>query len=231
MDPLAPNNEKDYSGVFSNIGNQFGFIAFYPVKGNFHIGLLPRFSTFTYNYESSAAWEDAANSIEYEMQGNHHHKLRYIEIPLVIRYYIGLGKLKPYLEGNVNYGILYQANKEIDSDFITRQNGTENSIPQSSYSSDYGSSYIKSRLALGGGIGAAYDFDQLILTLDLNYSLNMNNITNQGARYGNQLILGSSYDVPDDIKLHNLAINLGIIFPINKITKRGAVECTYFKTR
>ena len=232
MDHNTSIEGKDYKSIFQNLGSQFGFITFYPVAGNFHVGLLPSFSTYTYNYNTANSWFDPdLPEMSINQIFNHKQKLRYVEIPLVARYYFGTAALKPYLHGIFSYGILHSADKIVDSEINITQGETPIPINSMGNSASYNNSYITSKLDIGGGAGISYDFNQLILTLDLSYVMNLNNITNEKARYDNPNFTGASYDIQDDIKLNNLFINLGLIFPINKITKRGSVECTYFKTR
>ncbi len=222
---------KSYSGFLKNIGNQFGFVMFYPVKGNLHVGLLPSFNTYNYQYKTHQVWQDAANNSSIEAERTNRQKLRYIEIPLVIRYYIGTANLKPFVEGYASYGLLQNAQKSVISDFTQYSGNVAIPVQHSEMSGDYSSSYITSKIDLGAGGGVSYDFDQLIVTLGVSYSFNMNNIVNEKGRFDNQTFSGSQYDVQDNIRLPALKINLAIIFPISKITRRGAVDCHYFKEK
>lgn len=224
------NTGKTYSGLFQNIGNQFGFVMFYPVKGNFHTGLLPSYASYNYTYITRQSWQDAGgNTLDAER--THEQKLRYFEIPLVLRYYMGTGKVKPYVEGILSYGFLHNALKTVTSDYLQNTGSTVIPVQNSEISADYSSSFITSKIDIGMGAGISYDFDQLILTLGASYMQNFNNITDEQHRYTNQLFSGSTYDVQDNLNLNSLKINLAIIFPISKITRKGTVECHYFKKK
>lgn len=232
IDDTPAINEKEYEGFFSNFGNQFGFVAFYPVVGNFHIGLLPSFSTYSYHYNSYNSWIDPSlPDASINQTFKHHQKLRYIECPLVARYYFGTNAFKPFLHGIFSYGFMHSTDKVVESEINYDLGTSAVPITSSENSASYTDSFIKSKLSMGGGAGVSYDLNQLILTLDVSYLVNLNNITNESNRYSNPNFTGASYDIQDDIRLNSIFINLGLIFPINKITKRGAVECTYFKSR
>ncbi|MCU4174896.1 outer membrane beta-barrel protein [Carboxylicivirga sp. N1Y90] len=227
----TPNfTNKSYDAMFSNLGHQFGFVMFYPAMGNLHVGLLPNYSSYSYGYHNEQEWLDN-NGASLAVIHNHQQKLRYLEIPLVVRYYIGTNKLKPYVEGLFSYGFLLTADKSVDSDY-TRNDGSTNTLTQQTkVNGDYKSNYITSKWDIGAGAGVSYDFDQLIVTLGATYQYNLNPISNAKNRYNNDLFTSSTYDVQDKLSLDALKINLSVIFPISKITKKGAVECYYFKEK
>ncbi|MGQ1786572.1 MULTISPECIES: outer membrane beta-barrel protein [unclassified Saccharicrinis] len=219
---------KNYHGMLSNRGNQFGFAMFYPAFGNLHIGLLPSYSSYKYAYTTERSWtEETGSTLNDETE--HIQKLRYFEIPLSVRYYVGTTKLKPFVEGIVSYGMMHTADKTANSEF-TRDNGATASVVQStSIKSDYSDNFITSRFDLGVGAGVSYDFNQIILMLGASYYININNVTDEENRYSNDLFVGNAYDVQDDLNLHALKVNLSVIFPISKITKRSDIECNYFR--
>jgi len=78
---------------------------------------------------------------------------------------------------------------------------------------------------LFGGSGVFYEFTLFRLAVDFTYWYGLNNIVNETRRFENQTISGSTYDISDDIKLHHLVMNFSILFPINKPTNRGSLDC------
>ncbi len=74
---------------------------------------------------------------------------------------------------------------------------------------------------------------RFILFAEADYYISLHNIVNESARYSNQQSVGSSYNVPDNLKLDNLVINIGVLFRINSSSgnqgggrgKGSAVEC------
>ncbi len=222
--------EKSYDGLFKNVGNQFGFSIFYPAWGNFHIGLLPAYSSYQYAYNTQYAW-NGSSQYSLENQTTHQQKLRYLEIPISLRYYFGYQNFKPYLEGIVSYSLLHTANKKASTNYTQTNELYSSEIQSSVLQSDYSNSYITSKFDLGVGAGISYDFNQIILMLGASYNYNLHNIINEKERYSNNLFVGNSYDVQDDLKLHSLKINLMVIFPISKLTKRSSIECHYFNEK
>ena len=219
---------KDYNPSINNMGHQFGFVIFYPAFGNLHLGLLPSYNTYQYGYQSEQGWTEETG-VRLNNESNHTQTLRYFEIPLSIRYYVGTTNFKPYIEGIASYGMMHTADKTANSHFIRDKGSSSSTVQSTSLSADYSDSYITSQFNLGLGAGISYDLNQIILMLGASYHMNMNNVTNEKNRYANDLFVGSSYDVQDDLNLHALKINLSVIFPISKITKRSEIECNYFK--
>lgn len=220
--------EKQYDGMFDNIGNQFGFAMFYPAFGNLHVGLLPSYSSYKYAYKNNISWDESGVTT-LNSTTNHTQKLRYFEIPIVARYYIGTASFKPYVEGIFTYGMLHTADKKANSKYEQFDGATSSIIQNTTLSADYSNSYINSKISLGLGAGVSYDFNQLILMLGASYDFNLNNIASEKNRYSNDLFVGSTYDVQDNLNLHALKVNISVIFPINKITKKTSIECYYFK--
>ncbi|WP_075591117.1 porin family protein [Labilibacter marinus] len=219
---------KEYNSTGSNIGNQFGFVMFYPAFGNLHVGLLPSYSGYKYTYKTQQNWNETSGATLLNTT-EHTQKLRYFEIPAVVRYYIGTAKVKPYVEGIISYGLLLNANKTADTEY-TRTNGSYSSVVQNtSLKSDYSNSYIKSKFDIGFGGGISYDFNQIIIMLGASYTQGLHHINNEKNRYANDLFVGSTYDVQDNLNLNAIKVNLSLVFPINKITKRSEVECNYFR--
>ncbi len=228
LGPTASIAPKDYSSSLSNMGHQFGFAMFYPAFGNLHLGLLPSYNTYQYSYNGEQSWNEETGAT-LNKETDHTQKLRYFEIPLSIRYYVGTANFKPYVEGIVTYGMMHTADKTANTNFIRINGSSSSTVQRTSLKSDYSDSYITSQFKLGFGTGISYDLNQIILMLGASYNININNVTNEKNRYANDLFVGSSYDVQDDLNLHTLKINLSVIFPISKITKRSEVECNYFK--
>ncbi|HEX8548214.1 MAG TPA: hypothetical protein VF691_14730, partial [Cytophagaceae bacterium] len=78
-------------------------------------------------------------------------------------------------------------------------------------------SHIKSMVGLLLGGGVAYDIDWFRLGLEVNYRIGFSNITDVKNRYQDNLLLSSSYDVPDDLKLNCLEISLSCMVPLDNL--------------
>lgn len=223
-------SEKNYAPMFQNMGHQFGFVMFYPVAGNLHVGLLPSYASYKYQYDVASTWTNSTGST---LTGNFDHlqRLRYFELPATVRYYVGTARFKPFVEGLFSFGLLHIADKQATIDYSASTGGTSSTVQHNQVNGDFKEAYLTSKWDVGAGAGISYDFDQLILTLGASYMYQLNTISNDKNRYNNGLFANNTYSVEDRLSLNNLKINLSIIFPISKITKRGAVECHYFKEK
>ena len=227
LDGTTPEN-RNYSPFFRNFGHQFGFSFYLGIKDHLAIGFLPEFNNYSYRFSSSMDFFDnqgqTVSSVEYRSM----QRLNYLSFPVIVQYNVRKKGFTPYLFAGVAYEVLRNAQHNVN--IITTLAGPDNVFTDNN-TDNYSTQFIHSKLDVLGGVGVAYDFTQFRLGLDVSYRLCLNNITSTSGRYDNQTISGSTYDVSDDIKLNNLLINATISFPINKITKKGAVDCTYFKTK
>jgi hypothetical protein len=64
-----------------------------------------------------------------------------------------------------------------------------------------------------GGAGGSYQMGNVRLTLDVTYMQGMANITNVKNRFSNDHLAGIG-DAQDDIKLNNVVISAGVLFPM-----------------
>ena len=222
---------KDYKPLLFNLGNQFNFMFWYPVKEVLHLGISPGMATYNYTYVTTTSWNDEANNDVTRLTNTHHQKLRYLEIPITVRYLIRFHSMSPYLQVGGSYGRLYAAQKQSSGDLVLETTSGEFPINTQSNSGDVQDAYIGTKLTLFGGVGVAMDLKYVVLTLDANYHHGLNNVVNESNRYSDNTFSGATYDVQDDIKLKHVVINLGLLFPINQIKKRGALDCIYFNDR
>ncbi len=221
---------KDYDILFKNSGTQFHFTFWYPLTEEFHAGLNPGLATYKYSYTTEAFWNDPFSpESEINLTYRHKHKLRYIELPLTLRYVFRFEHISPYIQAGGLYSSLIAADKHVAAELMQNTASGELPINSQGNGGDVYNSYIRSRLALFGGAGAAFDLKSVVLTLDMNYYIGLNNIINESARFSDASFSGTNYDLQDDLKLNHLIFNLAILFPINQITNRGSLDCIYFK--
>jgi hypothetical protein len=232
IDNSGTNNyKKDYQSLFSNFGNQFHFEIWYPLSNIFHIGLCPGIGTYQYNYKTSAQWTDGLTAVSTVQEVKHNQKLRYFEIPVIFRYVLRFEKISPFLQIGGSYNILMNAQKQAQSTITQKSTNTEYNLNSTSIGGDVSSSFIKSKFTVLGGIGAFFDIKIAVISLDVSYHLGLNNITNEKNRYSNPTFSGAYNDVQDNIVLNHIVFNLSVLFPLNSIKRRGAVECIYFDNK
>jgi hypothetical protein len=182
---------NSYSLLLSNIGNQFFFHGEF-VFDKLIIALKPG----TYTYKFNKTDEIIFNSVS--VKQTNAYLLRYIQIPLELKYRIAIGKLKPFLGGSFSYGhLLSQTN-----------NGTH--------------SFIRPKLSAGGIIGTYYSLNNIDLVLTAGYNLGLHNITQKSDRYNTT---STSPYSQSDITLNNLHLSLSVLFALNNEAPKGALAC------
>ncbi|MGD2035419.1 MAG: porin family protein [Bacteroidales bacterium] len=227
----AETEERNYDPMFSNFGNQLGFSLYLELNDYLLVGFLPEMVKYSYGYSSYLEFFDSQGELESTYRNETGISLNYINFPLLVQYQI----LKetdwsPYLFAGGSYAILRNAQHTVASTTILEtENGPIEFYDPSTTNSS--TEFIRSKWDLFGGIGGYYDFSQFRLALDISYRIGLHNIVNESNRYNNQSISGSTYDISDDIRLNHLVANLSVLFPINKKTDRGSLDCVLPKRR
>lgn len=228
------SGEKDYAALYRNLGYQYGFIGMLQIGKALSISLEPTFSNYTIKYEAASIWVDASNPADrIAINTNYADKLRYFEIPLVLRYQLGSQQIRPYLATGFFYGMLTGAAGNVESSTVQYINDVEIPVENSNYEGDISNNFINTRLAAFPGAGIMVEFSFATLFVEADYYFTLHNVTDESSRYSNQQSVGGYYNVPDNLRPDNLVINLGIIFNINRASLQGgqgrgkgsAVEC------
>jgi hypothetical protein len=224
-------SEKAYEPLFNNFGHQLGFSLFIQFKDHFLVGFIPEIGKYSYGYSTSLDFYDSQGDLASIYRNESRINLNYIIFPLLIQYQVlREGNWSPYLFAGGSYGLLRSALHNVAfTTILETETGTiEFNNPSTSNSS---TEFIKSKWNVFGGVGAFYDFTQFRIEIDVSYWFGLNNIVNETNRYNNQAISGSTYDITDDVRLSHLVMNLSILFPINKKTNRGSLDCVVPKRR
>jgi hypothetical protein len=222
---ITQSGTKRYKTFFQNIGYQYAFTALYQISSSLDIRLEPAFTTYIYKYSSAYFWQTTGtNSERIDMSVKHQQSLKYIEIPVTLRYLYGSGNARPFIQGGIFYSYMLNAFKSYKrNESYTNASGIS-TLNSDSESGDSSPLYIKSRYGFNAGIGVDYDLTYVHITFDINLNIGVNSITNQAARYSTQQFSGGLYDVQDDIRLIIPSINIGLLFPLHK-SARSNVKC------
>jgi len=239
---INSQSTKDYSPLFRNMGYQYGFSGLYRINPAMTISLEPTFGNYTIKYQTKSVWNDAnddANRIE--ITTDIINRLRYFEIPLELRYEMGSGQIRPYLAAGLFYGVLTGAAGTAESDAVQFVDDVSIDLENIHDAGDVSGNFISTRLVAFPGAGVFIDFSKVTVYAEADYYFGLHNVVDESARFANQQVVGSSYDVPDNLKPDNLAINVGILFRIGgasggsggSASGRGksAVACPVIKTK
>ncbi len=210
-------SSKEYNKIYQNWGYQYGFVGLYKLSDRINLIFEPTFAHYRFGYSTENIWVDTENEgVSRSSEQEHNNNLHYLELPLLLQFTKDISPVKPYFLVGGYYGRLLGAEKLMHVTEITtidEQDFTTSSEDQHLF---YNDQYIKSRLAAVAEIGAIYDLENLQLMLGVGYHYSFNNISREDARYSNQLITGSSYDVNDNMLLNSVVLNLRVLFPLNK---------------
>jgi hypothetical protein len=226
--------QKEYGPFFRNTGYQYGFAGMIRVRKAFLVSIEPSFSSYVMKYQATSTWYNTSTPTDrIEITTKFTDKLRYFEIPLEIRYELGTGQIRPYLAAGFSFGMLTGALGSAQSSTVQYINNVAINLENNESAGDISGNYITTRLATFPGIGLFVERSRIILFAEADYYISLHNIVNESARYSNQQTVGSSYNVPDNLKLDNLVINIGVLFRINSSLgnqgggrgKGSAVEC------
>ncbi len=230
----ASQAQKEYGSFFRNTGYQYGFVGMIRVGKSFLVSIEPAFSSYVMKYQARSTWYNTSTPTDrIEITTKFTDKLRYFEIPIEVRYELGTGQIRPYLAAGFFYGMLTGALGSAQSSTVQYINDVAINLENNESAGDISGNYITTRLATFPGIGLFVDYSRFILFAEADYYISLHNIVNESARYSNQQSVGSSYNVPDNLKLDNLVINIGVLFRINSSLgnqgsgrgKGSAVEC------
>ena len=109
---ITSSGMKTYNSLVQNIGYQYAFTALYKLNNTLDIRLEPNFTTYVYKYHTDYSWEsNGTNTERIDMSIKHNQSLKYIEIPVTLRYLYGTGKVRPFIQGGFFYGFLLSAIK------------------------------------------------------------------------------------------------------------------------
>jgi len=227
-------SQKEYGPFFRNTGYQYGFLGMIRVRNAFLVSIEPAFSSYVMKYQAKSTWNNAsAQTDRIEITTKFADKLRYFEIPLEIRYELGTGRIRPYLAAGFVYGMLTGATGSAQSSTVQYINDVAINFENNVTAGDISGNYITTRLATFPGIGLFFELSRIVIFTEADYYFSLHNVVDESARYSNQQSVGSSYNVPDNLKLDNLVINIGVLFRINSSMgnqgsgrgKGSAVEC------
>jgi hypothetical protein len=219
---ISQSGSKTYKLFYQNIGYQYFFTALYQISNSLDVRIEPGFPTYVYNYSSSYFW--LSNTERIDMSIKHQQTLKYIEIPVTLRYLYGSGTVRPFIHGGLFYEYMLNSIKQFKRNETYTNSAGVSTLNSDSETGDASPLYIKSRYGFNLGVGLDYDLTYVHLTFDVNLSLGMNSVTNEAARYSTQQFSSGIYDVQDDIRFIIPSVNIGILFPIHK-SKRSNVQC------
>lgn len=213
---ISPVNNESTKKEYENF-NKPGFqaaleLTFY-FKG-ISASLQPTYRASTFAYTNHYEWVDSTvptNSLTLDYYQEQ--KLEYFEVPLVVKYDLLTGNIRPYIQLGGYGAFLINANKTVEVSGLDLASGGENSFTNEPVIVGAKDLFAKSNWGLIGGAGVNYSVGNVLINFDVMYRYGMSNITSTENRFSNDRLAGVG-DALDDMTMDNISISLGALFPL-----------------
>ncbi|MCK4749813.1 MAG: hypothetical protein KAT15_22310 [Bacteroidales bacterium] len=185
--------ENSYTGLLQNTSNQY-FVQAEWYNDFLVIALKPgtyshRFSKINEVVFTNETVEQVTPTL-----------LRYLSVPVEIRYSMDFQRFRPYAGLTVAYSHLLGSNDASNHTFI------------------------RPKITAGGVAGTYIDLRYIILDLNVGYHAGVHNIASKSERF--EAGSGNTF-AQNDILLNNLQVSLSILFSLQKQKHYSNVECFY----
>ncbi|MCK4763150.1 MAG: PorT family protein [Candidatus Aminicenantes bacterium] len=210
----ASRYEKNY--IFDSRysrGSRVGITLEYALDERFRVCIQPTLCALEFQYKDG---EIDTPGYTISTIYLHRHSLGYVEIPLLLKYYLTKSKLKPYLETGGFLHLRTSAYKTIIS--RTLDPLSDGHVKEEIFADLTVKKHI---LPMNSGfwIGAGCDYEtgigDISLSLEIAYKHGFRNIIDKEQRWQNNELMLGYYDVFDDIKLRTFDISLKIMLPLS----------------
>lgn len=197
----------DWSGVGAHATLEVTFTL-----RQFSISLQPTYRNSKFAYSNRYEWNDEGNP-QLILNYRQEQKVDWAEFPLLVKYDITQTRLRPYVQAGAYYAFLINANKSVGISGTDYASGSANEFTEPDISVGASNLFAKKHWGLVFGAGVNYHVGNIRLTLDIMYRKSMSLVNSAENRYADPRLAGTG-DVMDDIRLNNLAVSLGCLFPL-----------------
>ncbi|MEJ1242375.1 outer membrane beta-barrel protein [Chryseolinea sp. T2] len=216
---ISPSNyelttiSKKYDN-FGLIGSQATLEVSFYFKG-FLLSFQPTYQHTRFSYTTDYEWTSSSNENDrVQLSYYQEQKIDYAILPLIVKYDIYGNKLRPYVQAGIYSALRLNATKALSTSGVDYAAGGKNEFKTETIDVGVDDLFAKYHWGLLGGVGLNYNFKNHVrLNFDVMYKLGMSNITSTQNRYGSDRLSGVG-DAMDDMKLDNLSISLGCLFPL-----------------
>ena len=219
---------KVYDKPYSNIGNHIGLTGAVAISPKVVLGFEPGYTTYKFGYETNYQWSQYEDLQSYVTVSNDiDHSISYLDFPLMLRYNLKVGPLKPYFQLGGYYGFRTNADKNVNTSIEDGAAGGLDQLSDNSQRIGVDELFLKSSAGILGGAGLSLDVGDspssmsgstdlgtVRFVLGVNYRYGLHNIVNVKTRYNDSALTSGTYDVTDDLELRNFEIYLGCQFTL-----------------
>lgn len=199
---------------FGLIGSQAALEVSFYFKG-FLLSFQPTYQHTRFSYTTHYEWTSAESENDrVELDYYQEQKVDYALFPLIVKYDIAGNKLRPYVQAGIYSAMRLNATKALNTSGVDYAAGGQNEFKTETIDVGVDDLFAKYHWGLLGGVGVNYNFKNHVrLNLDVMYKLGMSNISSTENRYGSDRLAGVG-DAMDDMKLDNLSVSIGCLFPL-----------------
>lgn len=207
----TPSGKKYES--FNKLGSQAALeISFYFKRAS--VSLQPTYRHARFVYTNRYEWIDSEDpNSRIELNYEQEQKVDHALIPLLFKYDLTTTQLRPYLQAGFYYAFLINADKSVKVKGTDYASGGVNTFENEPIIVGAKDLFAKNHWGLAGGVGVNYNIGNVRLNLDILYTYGMSNITSTQNRFSSDRLSGVG-DAMDDVKLNNLAVSVGCLFPM-----------------
>lgn len=215
---ISPTNyelttiSKKYDN-FGLIGSQASLEVSFYFKG-FLLSFQPTYQHTRFSYTTHYEWTGGTETNRVELDYYQEQKVDYGIFPLLVKYDITGNKIRPYVQAGIYSAMRLNATKALSASGVDYAAGGQNEFKAETIDVGVDDLFARYHWGLLGGAGVNYNFKNHVrLNLDVMYRMGMSNITSTENRYGSDRLAGVG-DAMDDMKLDNLSISIGCLFPL-----------------
>lgn len=205
----SSGGQKQYT---RQIGNFLGLKAEYRLNKNILMNVGLRTNKMNFAYTVNYNWHDDKNN-SIGLKNIHSNNLRYIEIPLHIKYELK-GKLRPFLQAGLFYGYLQMAERSME---YTVTENIQGFYQANTYTTTIKTADQLLKYHTGYSLAAGFEFNigSNLFICSANLQNGFNNIVSNQNIYTNKELMYHFYDIFDNIKISNLCIGITYLYAIN----------------
>ncbi|MFA0961319.1 outer membrane beta-barrel protein [Roseivirga sp. BDSF3-8] len=212
-DGLLTDFTKNYdSYLFDQPGTTIGLIGSFSFWKGITLSLQPSYSRYNAAYQNEYLWRNE-NNLDVWIEQSHYLSLSYLEIPLLVRYDLYRGKVRPYIQAGAYYGHLVKADKRMEVKSRDVVSGGQDILENSAPSIGAEHLFIRDNVGWIAGGGFSYDLGNMRVGLEVNYRQGLENITNRPNRFTDDRLAGVG-DVMDDMTLQSWDASFHLTFPL-----------------
>jgi len=212
----ATESQKKYT-KYKNLAAQLSLEATFYYRG-FNFSFQPTYRNVRFNYSNEYEWISSVESRTFSMDYLQKQHAEYLDLPWVIKYENGPGRLRPYVQGGIYTSHLINATKNVLITKTDYASGSPNEIKDEPILVGASDLFAKNQWGLLAGVGVNYNIGNVRLNLDFQYKKGMSNASSTKNRFSNDRLSGVG-DTFDDLRLNNLSLSFGCLFPLRFLEK------------